>query len=64
MATEGHCDPVARVDVVVPVGPLEALPVEGPRLLAEPACDLHTERHELRAFARGEVPMVVETIVY
>ena len=61
MATEGYCDPVARVDVVVPVGPLEALQVEGPRFLAEPTCGLHTERHELRAFARGEVPVVVET---
>jgi hypothetical protein len=60
MATKGHCDLVARVDVVVPVGSLEALHVEGPRLLAEPTCDLHTERHEHRAFARGEVP-VVET---
>jgi hypothetical protein len=62
MATEGHCDLVARVDVVVPVGPLEALPVEGPRLLAEPTCDLYTKRHEHRAFARGEVPMVVEVL--
>ena len=61
MAREGHGDPVARVDVVVPVGPLEALPIEGPRLLAEPTCDLHTERHKHRAFARGEAPMVVQT---
>ena len=52
---------MARVDVVVPVGPLETLYVEGPRLLAEPTCDRHTERHEHRALARGEVPMVVET---
>ena len=35
MAPKGHGDPVARVDVAVPVGPLDALHVEGPRLLAE-----------------------------
>ena len=50
MAPQGHGDPVARVDVVVPAGPLDALLVENPRLLAEPACDLHTEWHEHRAF--------------
>jgi hypothetical protein len=59
MAPGGHGDPVARVDIVVPVGPLEALPLERPRLVAEPFCDLYTERHEHTNTApspvRGEV---------
>ena len=62
MAPEGHSDPMARADVVMPIGPLEALAVESPRLLVELTYDLHTERHEHRAFARGEVPMVVHTV--
>jgi hypothetical protein len=57
-APEGHGDLVARVDVVVPVGPLETLLVENPHLLTEPVCELHTKRHEHRAFARVEVSMV------
>ena len=36
--------------------------VESPRLVAEPACDINTDRHEHRAFAHGEVTMMIRTI--